>query len=105
MAAVPLGRLPLMMSPIPLLARLLCGRLCRRLSRQLCRVEMPIELAHATATIDRPSAITVLTVTKTAMTYGLCRSNTLEMYAEQIVLSSNSTCRIRFHLRKETRGS
>ena len=66
---------------------------------------MLIELAHVTATTDRHAGMTVLTVTETAMTCGLRRSNRLDMYAEQIALSSNSTCRIRFHLCKETSGS
>ena len=66
---------------------------------------MLIERAHATATTGRSAATTVLTATKTAMTYGLRRSNKLDMYADQIVLSSHSTCRIRSHLCKEARGS
>ena len=66
---------------------------------------MPIELAHATATTGRSAATTVMTVTETAITCGLHRSNRFDMYAEQIVLSSHSTCRIRFHLCKETKGS
>ena len=61
---------------------------------------MPIELAHATATTGMLAATTILAVTR-----GPRRPNRLHMYAEQIVLSSNSTCRIRFHLCKKTGGS
>ena len=66
---------------------------------------MPIELAYATATTSRIAARMVMTVTETAITCGLCQSNRLDVYAEQIVLSSHSTCRIKFHLCKETKGS
>ena len=94
----------LMLLLILLLARLLCSQLCQQLSRRLCRVAMPIELAHATATTSRSAGTTVWTVTKTALTCGFRRSNGFDMYAEHIVLLSDNTCRIRFHLCKETRG-
>ena len=64
-----------------------------------------MELAHATATTSRSATTTVPMITETALTCSLRRSNRLDMYAEQIVLSSNSTCCIRFHLCKEARGS
>ena len=63
---------------------------------------MPIELAHATAMPSMPAGTTFWTVAGTVLTCRPRRSNKLDMYAEQIVLSSNSTCRIRFHLCKET---
>ena len=65
---------------------------------------MPIELAHATATTSMFAATTIMTVTETAMTSRLRRSNRLNMYAEQMVPLGNSTCRIRLHLCKETRA-
>ena len=65
---------------------------------------MSIELAHATAMTTRLATMTVMTVTETALTCGLRRSNRFGVYAKQIVLSSNSTCRIRFHLCKEIMG-
>ena len=57
-----------------------------------------------TDTTGRFAATTVIPVTETALTYKLRRSNRLDMYVEQIVLLSNGTCRIRFHLCKETKG-
>ena len=65
---------------------------------------MLIELAHATAMTGRFAATTIRLVTETALTCKIRRLYRFDMYAEHIVLSSHSTCRIRFHLCKETKG-
>ena len=65
---------------------------------------MPIKMAHATATTGRFAATTVRLFTETALTCSVRRLYRSDMYVKHIVLSSHSTCRITFHLCKETRG-